>query len=176
MNASRKNTLDLYNKAFQAAKETLNEKQKKAVEEIYGPVMTVAGPGTGKTQLLAVRIGNILQKTDVNTNNILCLTYTDAGSMAMRERLKKFIGPEAYNANIFTFHSFCNFVIQENIQFFGGFRNLQLISDLELVDVYREIIDGFAEDHPLKRFKGNIYYETNRLKNLFNITFILGIL
>lgn len=169
MNISRKNTLELYNKAFLEAKKMLNAKQKQAVEEIYGPVMTVAGPGTGKTQLLAVRIGNILQKTDVNTNNILCLTYTEAGSMAMRERLKKFIGPEAYNANIFTFHSFCNFVIQENIQFFGGFRNLQLISDLELVDVFREIIDGFAEDHPLKRFKGNIYYESGRLKYLFNI-------
>ena len=169
MNTSRKNTLELYNKAFHAAKETLNEKQRNAVEEIYGPVMTVAGPGTGKTQLLAVRIGNILQQTDVNTNNILCLTYTEAGSMAMRDRLKKFIGPEAYNANIFTFHSFCNFVIQENIQFFGGFRNLQLVSDLELVDVFREIIDGFAEDHPLKRLKGNIYYENTRLKNLFNI-------
>ncbi len=168
MNTSRKITLELYNSAFLAAKEKLNEKQKQAVDEVYGPVMTVAGPGTGKTQLLAVRIGNILQKTDVNTNNILCLTYTEAGSMAMRERLKKFIGPEAYNANIFTFHSFCNFVIQENIQFFGGFRNLQLVSDLELVDVYREVIDGFAEDHPLKRLKGNIYYESGRLKYLFN--------
>jgi len=168
MNTSRKNTLELYNKAFLTAKETLNDKQRKAVEEIYGPVMTVAGPGTGKTQLLAVRIGNILQQTDVNTNNILCLTYTEAGSMAMRDRLKQFIGPEAYNANIFTFHSFCNFVIQENIQFFGGFRNLQLVSELELVDVFREIIDGFAEEHPLKRLKGNIYYESSRLKYLFN--------
>lgn len=168
MNTSRRNTLELYNNAFLAAKKTLNDKQRKAVEEVYGPVMTVAGPGTGKTQLLAVRIGNILQKTDVNTNNILCLTYTEAGSMAMRERLKQFIGPEAYNANIFTFHSFCNFVIQENIQFFGGFRNLQLISDLELVDVFREIIDGFSKDHPLKRLKGNIYYESSRLKYLFN--------
>ena len=169
MDNSRKKTLEQYNQAFQKAKKTLNDKQRLAVDQIYGPVMTVAGPGTGKTQLLAVRIGNILQQTDVNTNNILSLTFTDSGSIAMRERLKQFIGPEAYNANIFTFHSFCNYVIQENIQFFGGFRNLQLISDLELVDVYREIIDGFADDHPLKRFKGNLYYEADRLKNLFNI-------
>ncbi|MDF1697297.1 MAG: ATP-dependent DNA helicase [Saprospiraceae bacterium] len=168
MDTSKKQTLEQYNRAFLAAKATLNEKQKKAVDAIYGPVMAVAGPGTGKTQLLAVRIGNILQQTDINTRNILCLTYTEAGSMAMRDRLKRFIGPEAYNASIFTFHSFCNFVIQENIQFFGGFRNLQLVSDLELVDVYREIIDGFAEDHPLKRLKGNIYYESTRLKYLFN--------
>ncbi len=169
MDISRKKTLEQFNLAFQIAKKTLNEKQRVAVDQIYGPVMTVAGPGTGKTQLLAVRIGNILQQTDVNTNNILSLTFTDSGSIAMRERLKQFIGPEAYNANIFTFHSFCNYVIQENIQFFGGFRNLQLVSELELVDVYREIIDGFADDHPLKRFKGNLYYEADRLKNLFNI-------
>ena len=168
MNTIQKNTLEQFNKAFLVAKERLNERQRKAVDEIYGPVMTVAGPGTGKTQLLAVRIGNILLQTDVNTNNVLCLTYTDAGSMAMRERLQKFIGPEAYNSSIFTFHSFCNFVIQENIQFFGGFRNLQLISELELVDVFREIIDGFSEDHPLKRLKGNLYYESTRLKYLFN--------
>lgn len=169
MDISRKKILEQYNQSFLKAKETLNAKQKKAVDQIYGPVMTVAGPGTGKTQLLAVRIGNILKETDVNTNNILSLTFTDSGSIAMRERLKQFIGPEAYNANIFTFHSFCNYVIQENIQYFGGFRNLQLVSDLELVDVFREIIDGFADDHPLKRFKGNLYYETDRLRNLFNI-------
>lgn len=169
MHISRKKTLEQFNQAFLNAKETLNEKQRMAVDQVYGPVMTVAGPGTGKTQLLAVRIGNILQQTDVNTNNILSLTFTDSGSIAMRDRLKQFIGPEAYNANIFTFHSFCNYIIQENIQFFGGFRNLQLTSELELVDVYREIIDGFADDHPLKRFKGNLYYEADRLKNLFNI-------
>jgi len=169
MDKSRKSILAQYNQAFESAKETLNERQRTAVDQIYGPVMTVAGPGTGKTQLLAVRIGNILQQTDVNTSNILCLTFTDSGSIAMRERLKGFIGPEAYNANIFTFHSFCNYVIQENIQFFGGFRNLQLISELELVDVYHEIIDAFADDHPLKRFKGNLYYELDRLKKLFNI-------
>lgn len=169
MDKGIKKKLHHYNEIFAQAKATLNPKQRQAVDAVYGPVMTVAGPGTGKTQLLAVRIGNILQQTDVNISNILALTFTDSGSIAMRDRLKQFIGPEAYNANIFTFHSFCNYVIQENIQHFGGFRNLQLISELELVDVYREIIDAFPEDHPLKRLKGNLYYEADRLKNLFNI-------
>ncbi|MEM9545657.1 MAG: ATP-dependent DNA helicase [Bacteroidota bacterium] len=168
MNQSKRQVREKYNKTFLEAKEMLNPNQREAVDQIYGPVMTVAGPGTGKTQLLAVRIGTILQLTDASISNILSLTFTDAGSMAMRERLKSFIGPEAYNANIFTFHAFCNYVIQENIQYFGGLRNLQLISDLELVDVYREIIDGFSNDHPLKRFYGNLYYEARRLKNLFN--------
>ena len=57
----------------------LNEQQKIAVDTIEGPVMVIAGPGTGKTQILASRIGKILLETDSQPRNILCLTYTDAG-------------------------------------------------------------------------------------------------
>jgi DNA helicase-2/ATP-dependent DNA helicase PcrA len=130
--------------------------------------MTIAGPGTGKTQLLAVRIGKILMDTDASANNILCLTYTEAGAVEMRNRLVSFIGPEAYNVNIYTFHAFCNAVIKENIKYFGNYRDLQLISEIEEVDIYRSLIDRFPDDHPLKRYKGDIYYETHKLKSLFS--------
>ncbi|HKZ65663.1 MAG TPA: UvrD-helicase domain-containing protein, partial [Chitinophagaceae bacterium] len=93
----------------------LNEKQQLAVNTIEGPVMVIAGPGTGKTQILASRIGKILLDTDALPENILCLTYTDAGVVAMRKRLLQFIGPDAYKVNIYTFHAFCNDVIQENL-------------------------------------------------------------
>jgi len=153
---------------FVEALRTLNPKQKEAVEKIEGPVMVVAGPGTGKTQLLAARVGYILDELiDINPRNILCLTFTEAGAVAMRKRLLKFIGPEAYNVNIFTFHSFCNKVIRENIADFGGYRNLQSLSDLEMVEVLHEIIDEFPNDHLLKRFKGSIYYERYNLQQLF---------
>ena len=76
-----------YNAAFKKAYAGLNAAQKEAVDAIEGPVMVVAGPGTGKTQILSVRIGNILQQTDTQPENILCLTYTDAGTIAMRRRL-----------------------------------------------------------------------------------------
>jgi len=155
-------------KQFQVAFNKLNDAQKKAVTQTEGPVMVVAGPGTGKTQLLAARVGHILDSVvDINPRNILCLTFTDAGAIAMRKRLLSFIGPEAYNVNIFTFHSFCNKIIKENISEFGGFRNLQALSDLEHVEVLHEIIDEFPDDHPLKRFKGNIYYDRHGMKNLF---------
>ncbi len=153
---------------FKEALKTLNAKQLEAVDTIEGPVMVIAGPGTGKTQLLAARIGSILDKVEVNFKNILCLTYTEAGSVAMRQRLLKFIGPEAYNINIYTFHAFCNSIIQENIQDFGGYRDLQRLSDLEAVDVFEQIIDEFPDDHVLKRFKGNLYYDRSRLQNLFS--------
>src|SRR5687767_12029240 len=94
-------------KIFKEQYEKLNTEQRKAVDSIEGPVMVIAGPGTGKTQILAARIGKILLETDVLPHNILCLTYTDAGVVAMRRRLLKFIGADAYRVNIFTFHAFC---------------------------------------------------------------------
>ncbi len=161
-------SIEKYTNQFKQALETLNLKQKEAVEQVDGPVMVVAGPGTGKTQLLAARVGHILDKlADINPRNILCLTFTEAGAVAMRKRLLQFIGPEAYNVNIFTFHSFCNKVIRENIADFGGYRNLQSLSDLEMVEVLHEIIDEFPNHHPLKRFKGNIYYDRYNLNQLF---------
>lgn len=156
-----------YRASWQLAYDTLNDKQKEAVNTTEGPVMVIAGPGTGKTQLLAVRIGKILLSTDINPNNILCLTYTDAGAVAMRERLSQFIGPEAYNVNIYTFHAFCNTVISENPQYFGDLKSLQLVSDIEHVEILRELIDSFGDDHILKRLKGNEYNDLGRLKNLF---------
>ena len=86
---------------------------RKAVDHIEGPVMVLAGPGTGKTHILAARIGRILLDTDTQARNILCLTFTDAGVHAMRNRLQEFIGPEAHRVHIYTFHSFCNSIIQE---------------------------------------------------------------
>ncbi len=68
--------------------ENLNPEQRLAVEKIYGPVLAVAGPGTGKTHLLTARIGHILQKTDTDPENILCLTFTNAAAIEMRNRLQ----------------------------------------------------------------------------------------
>src|SRR3954466_8000363 len=91
---------------FNQEYERLNAQQRHAVDTIEGPVMVIAGPGTGKTQILAARIGRILLDTDAQPQNILCLTYTDAGVVAMRRRLSQFIGPDAYRVNIYTFHAF----------------------------------------------------------------------
>src|SRR5678816_4960217 len=87
---------------FRDEYERLNEMQRLAVDTIEGPVMVIAGPGTGKTQILAARIGKILLDTDAQPENILCLTYTDAGAIAMRRRLLQFIGSDAYKVNIYT--------------------------------------------------------------------------
>jgi DNA helicase-2/ATP-dependent DNA helicase PcrA len=156
-----------HRQAFEEAIERLNPGQKKAVETLDGPVMVIAGPGTGKTQVIAARIGNILKETDSGPENILCLTYTEAATIAMRNRLIQFIGPTAYNVHINTFHAFCNNVIQDNIRYFGGVRDLQVINDLEEIELYENMIDDLPNDHILKRLTGDIYYERDRLKGLF---------
>jgi DNA helicase-2/ATP-dependent DNA helicase PcrA len=145
----------------------LNEQQKKAVDTIEGPVMVIAGPGTGKTQILGARIGRILLDTDTQPENILCLTYTDAGVVAMRKRLLKFIGPDAYKVNIYTFHAFCNDIIQENLSLFEK-TSMDPVSDLEKIELFKQLIDGFPKNHPLKRYRGDVYFEIRNLQQLFS--------
>ena len=154
-------------KKFNEEYQQLNEKQRLAVDTIEGPVMVIAGPGTGKTQILASRIGKILLETDAIPQNILCLTYTDAGVVAMRKRLLQFIGPDAYKVNIYTFHAFCNDVIQENLFLFDK-TSLDAISELEKIQVFKELIDSFPKNHPLKRYRGDVYFEINNLQSLFS--------
>src|SRR5215213_9982039 len=155
-------------KKFREEYEKLNEKQRQAVDTIDGPVMVIAGPGTGKTQILASRIGKILLETDALPQNILCLTYTDAGVVAMRRRLTQFIGPDAYKVAIYTFHAFCNDVIQENLSLFEK-TSLDPISELERIELLKELIDSFSKDHPLKRYRGDVYFEIGSLQNLFSL-------
>jgi DNA helicase-2/ATP-dependent DNA helicase PcrA len=100
--------------SFVKAVEMLNTEQLQAVKKTDGPIMVVAGPGTGKTQILSTRIGKILLEADIQPENILCLTFTDAGTVAMKKRLGEFLGTKATEIGIYTFHSFCNKLINEN--------------------------------------------------------------
>ncbi len=145
----------------------LNEQQQRAVSTLDGPVMVIAGPGTGKTQILASRIGKILLDTDAQPENILCLTYTDAGVVAMRKRLLQFIGPDAYKVNLYTFHAFCNDIIQENLSLFEK-TALDPLSELEKIQLFKELIDSFPKNHLLKRYRGDVYFEVKNLQQLFS--------
>ena len=99
------------NAAFEHAFEQLNPQQKEAVTQIEGPVLVFAGPGTGKTKVLSVRIGHILQQTDVGPGAILCLTFTNAGVQSMKKNLRHLLGPEADKIEVHTYHSFASKLI-----------------------------------------------------------------
>lgn len=161
-------TRQQYNEAFSKELERLNPDQRKAVEGIDGPVLVIAGPGTGKTHILSARIGRILMETDTQPYNILCLTFTDAGVRAMRERLLQFIGPEAHRVHIYTFHSFCNNIIQDNPAYFGA-NTLEPMSELEQVELMQELIDELEALHPLKRGRNNPYFYLRHLTDFFQL-------
>lgn len=91
----------------------LNKLQKEAVEYLEGPLLVLAGPGTGKTQLLSSKVKYILENTDANPENILCVTFTDSGAENMRDRLRSMIGTAANRVNIHTYHSFGSSILAE---------------------------------------------------------------
>lgn len=127
----------------------LNESQKKAVDIIDGPLMVIAGPGTGKTELLSVRIANILQKTDTLPENILCLTFTDSAASAMRKRLAEIIGKESYKVAVHTFHSFGSEIINQNGQYFYQGAHFRPADQLSSYEIIRNIFETLGYENPI---------------------------
>lgn len=132
---------------YQKAYSRLNSAQKKAVDTIEGPVMVIAGPGTGKTQVLTLRIANILLSTDTPPDAILALTFTEAGVYAMKTRLASLIGPTAYSVKIHTFHSFCNALIQEHPSYFKRLVGAEPILPIDAIITARGVIDTREWEH-----------------------------
>ena len=128
----------------------LNSAQKQAVDSIEGPVMVVAGPGTGKTELLSMRAANILRSTDTLAQNILCLTFTESGAAAMRQRMVDIIGKDAHKIAVHTFHSFGAEIINQNNEFFYNGASFQAASDLDSFEILQGIFDSLPYDSPLK--------------------------
>src|SRR3989338_6040763 len=104
--------------------------------------MVVAGPGTGKTQVLALRIANILKKTDTKGDGILCLTFTNSAVAAMRERLVRYIGEAGEKVNIFTFHSFGLEIIQKYFEVLGLPDAPKLLDESESAVFFDEILES----------------------------------
>lgn len=147
--------------AFDEAYASLNSEQKRAVDYVDGPLLVLAGPGTGKTQLLSARVANILKRTDTLPQNILCLTFTDAASLNMRERLTSMIGDAAYDVHINTYHSFSSEIIRTYPEFFekidletGEDSRLERpINELGQLEVITQIIDKLPFTDPLRNAK-----------------------
>ncbi|HEY0965532.1 MAG TPA: ATP-dependent helicase, partial [Candidatus Saccharimonadales bacterium] len=134
---------------YNARYQKLNDSQREAVEHIEGPLMVVAGPGTGKTELLSMRTANILKQTDTLPSNILCLTFTESGADAMRRRLTDIIGADAYKVAIHTFHSFGSEIIGRNGDYFYSNAAFQAASELDVYELLREIFDSLDHTNPL---------------------------
>lgn len=131
---------EMVTKKFKEEYARLNTKQREVVDTIEGPVMVVAGPGTGKTTILTLRIANILLKTDTPASGILALTFTEAGVKAMRRKLREIIGDLALEVPIHTFHGFAASVIAEFEDHFPHLSRSKQITDVEAESLLRNIL------------------------------------
>jgi DNA helicase-2/ATP-dependent DNA helicase PcrA len=141
---------------FQEALAELNPAQRSAVEAIDGPVLVVAGPGTGKTQLLSLRVANILKQTDTDPANILCLTFTNFAATNMRDRLVGLIGSEARRIMVRTFHSFAAELMNLYPDYFWSGARLGVAPDAVQLDIIQDILMSLPLSHPLAlKFAGS---------------------
>jgi len=143
---------------FQRFYDELNPEQKKAVDSLEGSVLVLAGPGTGKTQLLSVRAANIIQKKLSLPENILILTYTNAAAKTMKERLAKIIGFQGYDVQVGTFHSFANSIILDSEEAANYIQERVQITDIEKVKAIEYILDNTKDISEIRPFRAPYTY------------------
>ncbi|PID99429.1 hypothetical protein CSA80_01560 [Candidatus Saccharibacteria bacterium] len=144
------------NNRFQEVYARLNTAQRAAVDNIYGPVLVIAGPGTGKTQLLSARVAHMLQSTDALPQNILCLTFTENGARNMRERLTQFIGQAAYDVQISTYHGFGSAIINRFPEYFTELRLERSVDELGKRQILADIIEATDYRSPIKQVRHHL--------------------
>ncbi|MBP7018238.1 ATP-dependent helicase [Candidatus Saccharibacteria bacterium] len=149
----------------QTDKINLNTQQKKAVDNIFGPLLVLAGPGTGKTQLLASRVANILQKTDTNASEILCLTFTDSAAINMRQRISKLIGSDAQKVTVHTFHGLGSEVINRYPEYFYHGADMQPSDEVVQTEIIENILQKLPHDNPLTKGIGSEFSQLNSIRS-----------
>lgn len=152
---------------FDTAYKALNTGQKQAVDTTEGPVMVVAGPGTGKTQVLALRIAYILQKSDVGADAVLCLTFTRSGVSAMRARLESYIGTTARSVHISTFHSFAGDIVEKYYNVLDFTVAPTALDDTQAVLLVDQLLHDYEWDYIRPRTNPSQYFSD--LKGLISI-------
>lgn len=145
----------------------LNKEQKAAVDALDGPVMVIAGPGTGKTEVLAIRIANILHQTDTPAHSILCLTFTRSGVSAMKKRLESYIGDTAREVEVNTFHTFAQNLVQKHYELLDFETLPELLDEKGAVLLCDEILHAHDWEYLRPRSNSATYFRD--IKSLISL-------
>lgn len=145
----------------------LNDPQREAVEHFKGPIMIVAGAGSGKTKVLTTRIAHLMSKHDVDSFNILALTFTNKAAAEMKERVEKILGnSEARNLYIGTFHSVFARVLRAEAGKLGYPNNFTIYDTDDAKSVIKAVINEMNLDD--KHYKPNgVLNRISSAKNAF---------
>ncbi|MGE5456358.1 MAG: ATP-dependent helicase [Ignavibacteriales bacterium] len=133
--------------------ETLNNSQLEAVKVLDGPLLILAGAGSGKTRVLTTRVSYLIDQ-GVDPNSILAITFTNKAAKEMKERVLKILGPMAYQIQISTFHSFGLTIVKENCELLGYKKNFTILDSDDSLTVIKKILKDFDLDPKIYNPKG----------------------
>lgn len=146
----------------------LNPEQRKAVQTTEGPLLIMAGAGSGKTRVLTHRIAYLMQEKGVAPWSILAITFTNKASREMRERIGNLLGPDAENIWISTFHSMCVRILRRDIDRIGYSRTFSILDTTDQQSVIKQILKDLNIDskkYDVRALLGAISSAKNELVN-----------
>ena len=126
--------------------DNLNERQLEAVTNLDGPMLVLAGAGSGKTRVLTTKVAYLLDQKDISPRNILAITFTNKAAKEMKERIFNLIGREAFLIQISTFHSFGLKLLKENYELLGYDSNFTIIDADDSLTVIKKIMKDLCID------------------------------
>ncbi len=118
----------------------LNNRQKEAVENLDGPMLVLAGAGSGKTRVLTTKVAYLLDKKNISPSNILAITFTNKAAKEMKERIYNLVGRQAFLIQISTFHSFGLKLLKENYELLGYDSNVTILDADDSGTVIKKIM------------------------------------
>ncbi len=120
--------------------DSLNNKQKEAVENLDGPMLVLAGAGSGKTKVLTTKVAYLLDNRNISPENILAITFTNKAAKEMKERIYKLVGNRAFLIQISTFHSFGLKLLKENYKYLGYDGNFTILDSDDSLSVIKKVM------------------------------------
>lgn len=126
--------------------DNLNEQQKEAIQTTEGPLLVIAGAGSGKTRVLTTRIAYLIEEKGIAPNNILAITFTNKAAKEMRDRVVKMLGPVAYQIQISTFHSFGLTIMKENYAQLGYKKEFTILDSDDSLSIIKKIMKNMNLD------------------------------
>ena len=126
--------------------DSLNKQQKEAVTTVEGPLLVLAGAGSGKTRVLTTRVAYLLEEVGIAPEHILAITFTNKAAKEMKERIISMLGPIGYQIQISTFHSFGLLILRENYEKLGYMKNFTILDSDDTLTVIKKIMKNMGLD------------------------------